>query len=431
MSFSPGGSRIVTGSEDQTAKMWDTSTGTLRLNLKGHTERVLSVSFSPDETRIVTGSWDQTAKVWDARTGTPLLDLKGHLGPVWSASVQPERHTGRHRQFGQGGQGVGRSDRRALERAKRSHTRGDQRVVQPGRHADRHRHQRRSGEGLGCKIGPAIARRADPRGRPGPASLSPDGRLIAHPGRQPHHELISLQPDSVELADRLMQAQPKSWRYREGYEAAKAANDQFAAKFYHDRLSPSDLLRLRAETIVLPLFARLLLRDDVLAALQAQPAAVPELQAACLKLAGSWPESATECNNVGFSLVREPGQPAAIYQRGLRLATAACRLEPFDGFFLNTLGVAQYRSGRIAEALATLTRSNEMNKQSEPADLAFLALAQHRLGQSRQAHNTLGRACARLMKRPQSAGDQEAEAFLREAETIELDQVFPANPFAH
>ncbi len=37
------------------------------LTLKGHTEYVSSASFSPDGSRIVTGSCDQTAKVWDAR----------------------------------------------------------------------------------------------------------------------------------------------------------------------------------------------------------------------------------------------------------------------------------------------------------------------------------------------------------------------------
>ena len=37
------------------------------LTLKGHTAFVHSASFSPDGTRIVTGSFDQTAKVWDSR----------------------------------------------------------------------------------------------------------------------------------------------------------------------------------------------------------------------------------------------------------------------------------------------------------------------------------------------------------------------------
>ena len=46
--------------------------------LYGHTLPVTSASFSPDGSCIVTGSHDQTAKVWDARSGTALLELNGH-----------------------------------------------------------------------------------------------------------------------------------------------------------------------------------------------------------------------------------------------------------------------------------------------------------------------------------------------------------------
>ena len=58
----------------------------------------MSVAFSPDGTRIVTGSEDKTAKVWDARTGTPLLELKGHTDRVHERGVQPGRNADRHRQ---------------------------------------------------------------------------------------------------------------------------------------------------------------------------------------------------------------------------------------------------------------------------------------------------------------------------------------------
>ena len=72
------------------ARVWDARTGTLVLDLKGHTGAVLTASFSPDGTRIVTGSNDNTAKVWDARTGMPLLELKGHTSEVLSATFSPD-----------------------------------------------------------------------------------------------------------------------------------------------------------------------------------------------------------------------------------------------------------------------------------------------------------------------------------------------------
>ena len=41
------------------------SEGRETLTLKGHSDRVYSVNFSPDGKRIVSGSEDNTLKVWD------------------------------------------------------------------------------------------------------------------------------------------------------------------------------------------------------------------------------------------------------------------------------------------------------------------------------------------------------------------------------
>ncbi|MGO8931973.1 MAG: protein kinase domain-containing protein, partial [Limisphaerales bacterium] len=90
VAFSPDGQRIVTGSDDQTAKVWDMASGTNLLTLKGHNGRIWSVAFSPNGQRIVTGSEDQTAKVWDAASGTNLLTLKGHGGEVRSVAFSPD-----------------------------------------------------------------------------------------------------------------------------------------------------------------------------------------------------------------------------------------------------------------------------------------------------------------------------------------------------
>jgi WD40 repeat protein len=70
VSYSPDGKRIVSGSEDNTLKVWDAATGQETLTLTGHMGEVTSVAFSPDGTRIVSGSWDKTLKVWDAATSS-------------------------------------------------------------------------------------------------------------------------------------------------------------------------------------------------------------------------------------------------------------------------------------------------------------------------------------------------------------------------
>ena len=64
VAFSPDDKRIVTGSEDKTARVWDASTGKEVLQLKGHSSFVFSVAFSPDGKRIATGSYDNTARIW-------------------------------------------------------------------------------------------------------------------------------------------------------------------------------------------------------------------------------------------------------------------------------------------------------------------------------------------------------------------------------
>jgi eukaryotic-like serine/threonine-protein kinase len=90
VAFSPDGKRIVTGSHDGTAKVWDAEQGQEVLTLKGHTSLVNSVAFSPDGKRIVTGSWDRTARVWDAEQGREVLTLKGHTGQVTSVAFSPD-----------------------------------------------------------------------------------------------------------------------------------------------------------------------------------------------------------------------------------------------------------------------------------------------------------------------------------------------------
>ena len=88
--FSPDGTRIVTASNDKTARVWDAATAKEIAVLRGHEDSVLSAAFSPDGTRIVTASWDKTAGVWDAATAKEIAVLRGHENWVNSAAFSPD-----------------------------------------------------------------------------------------------------------------------------------------------------------------------------------------------------------------------------------------------------------------------------------------------------------------------------------------------------
>jgi WD40 repeat protein len=80
VSVSPDNRRVLAACGDQTALLWDATTATVVLTLKGHSDAVEDAAFSPDGLRIITGSDDTTAKVWDANIGEELLTLKAHTG---------------------------------------------------------------------------------------------------------------------------------------------------------------------------------------------------------------------------------------------------------------------------------------------------------------------------------------------------------------
>ena len=93
MQFDPDGKTIVSGGASGTLKVWDAGASALTpsnpqpktyrpvlaaasLELKAekedaHSSYVASVAFSPDGKTIVSGSGDQTLKVWDAGVSAP------------------------------------------------------------------------------------------------------------------------------------------------------------------------------------------------------------------------------------------------------------------------------------------------------------------------------------------------------------------------
>ena len=62
---------LVSGSWDNTLKVWDPATGAEKCTLGGHSHYVRCCAFSPDGTTLVSGSDDTTLKLWDPASGAP------------------------------------------------------------------------------------------------------------------------------------------------------------------------------------------------------------------------------------------------------------------------------------------------------------------------------------------------------------------------
>ncbi|KAG9085884.1 hypothetical protein FS749_004044 [Ceratobasidium sp. UAMH 11750] len=78
ISVSRDGRRIVSGSSDNTVRIWDAQTGAALLHpLQGHSDRVMSVAFSSDGQRIASGSSDNTVRIWDPFTPFSAFDICG------------------------------------------------------------------------------------------------------------------------------------------------------------------------------------------------------------------------------------------------------------------------------------------------------------------------------------------------------------------
>ena len=65
----------MTASTDRTARIWNTATGALEHELRGHGRTITSASFSPDGRLVVTTGSDHKSHVWLAESGKQLKPL--------------------------------------------------------------------------------------------------------------------------------------------------------------------------------------------------------------------------------------------------------------------------------------------------------------------------------------------------------------------
>ncbi|CDS02671.1 hypothetical protein LRAMOSA00076 [Lichtheimia ramosa] len=87
------GQEIVSGSSDNTLRIWGTETGECHAILEGHTSRIWDVSTTTQGDFVASASGDGTVKVWNLRDSLPqcATTLTGHSGDVYSARYHPHQ----------------------------------------------------------------------------------------------------------------------------------------------------------------------------------------------------------------------------------------------------------------------------------------------------------------------------------------------------
>lgn len=76
MAVSAEGDHLITGCEDGTMALWDTTTGKKVHHFQGHTNLITSVALSADGKHAWSASFDGTTRQWDTKTGKELRSFR-------------------------------------------------------------------------------------------------------------------------------------------------------------------------------------------------------------------------------------------------------------------------------------------------------------------------------------------------------------------
>lgn len=153
---------------------------------------------------------------------------------------------------------------------------------------------------------------------------------------------------------------------------------------------------------------------DAVRADESVPDAVRTAASEYLRACGDHPHY---LNSLAWGFVQFAGGRPADYSRGLVMAQRACELAPENLAVLNTLGIAQYRTGLFDACIATLQKAESLYAAETNAsifsNLAFIAMSHRQLGHAEESVAALAKAHAVFQSTP-AASSVEDIAFMNE-----------------
>jgi hypothetical protein len=379
---SPDGARLVTAGSDGAVhlwdgRIWDTNDGAVPRVLFSRPDRILTAVYSPKGTYLAWAGDEGVVHVWDVAADKEAATLRGHIGMIFALAFSPDESL----VASAGGDGTVRvwdTLGAASPRIFRGHTNEVNCVAFS---PDGSRLASGADDGT-VRIwdvagGAEVCVLKHHNGFVDGVTFSPDGMRLASCGADGTIQIVDARPWTVESQ-----------------------------------------VEQEVRGLVEGLFTRPMLKADLLAEVKSHKGITEAVRRQALDLAARFHDDPERFRLASRHVVRYKGATPALYKQALGWARTASDLGPPTGPGLTTLAMAQYRLGQYAEALATLARAAPLNQddpRDQPAELAFTAMAQHSLANRPDAAVALARL-RELMRRPRFSIDEEARAFLAEAE---------------
>jgi WD40 repeat protein/serine/threonine protein kinase len=394
--FSPDGTRLATASGTGTIRIWNLEQRSPAWTVAAHEGGANAVAFAPDGNRVASGGEDRKVKVWDADSGLQLVTCSGHATGVRDVAFSP--------------------DGRAIASVGGAYRDADRAEVKiwdsfsGAQTASLHGHTSLVTGVAYFPDGRRIATASDDRTVKLWDATTGEGVFTLR-GHTSGVVSVAVSHDGRQIASGSIDYTATVW-------STEIPEEQ--ARF--DRS-----LRRSAVEYVQTLFARHLLKEDVLDAIRNHEYLSPRFRAVAVDLAEHRAEDAATLYESALLTLLRPGSPSSEQQLALRRLQAACRVVAHDADRLaeyrHALALALYRTGQPGRALQILhdpAASDGNARRADPAlpmHLAVSAMCNAQSGRIEVARAALEQL-RRLVRSDPWLHDQKALDLLREAEAL-------------